>query len=85
MAETYEIATLNDFLKIPPDRVSACLRDVEYVIATCQFIDGSEGCTGTLGPIIWTDDGEHNVVIHDGDGKTILALEVTEDREGVDS
>ena len=73
MYETYKIETLNDFLKVPANRLDACFKDFKYALATHQVVLGS---AFIFPGFVWTDDGNHSVSINDQDGDLVVKLEV---------
>jgi len=81
MADTYTLNTLGDLLAIPVDRLSACLRDLEYAIQFMQLVYGEDAKPDMFGPMTWTDDGAHSVHCTCADGNT-LTLEVTGGGDG---
>lgn len=76
MSDSYELDTISDLMKIPPDRLGACLRDIEYAIQMAHFVVGSEKLPD-IGGFTWTDDGDHSVNVS-LNGEPWCSLEVTE-------
>ncbi len=79
-AERYEIRTLQDFARIPSDRLEACLRDFQYAIELHKLAYGSEAANVEVISLDWADDGNHSVTALDAEGKPFLELRV-EDSE----
>lgn len=77
MSEVYELATIADLLKIPPDKLSECLRDIEYAINLCHFAGGDEAAGMSFDAFTWTDDGKHSVNMA-MNGEPFLSLDVTD-------
>lgn len=71
---TYRIQSLSDLLQIPSDRLSVCLRDIEYAIQLYGLVCGSGGAP--FGPVTWTDDGDHSVSLRLGSESLTLKVEV---------
>lgn len=67
----YEISTVDDFLKVPPDRLDDCLEDLKTYLEVKRELAGyfdfifmlAEAEGGSIrdgvseGPFIWIDDG----------------------------
>lgn len=85
MGESYQLETISDLVtKIPPDRLSACLRDLEYAIQMAHFVAGDVSPMPGFGDFVWTDDGDHSVNMT-ANGKPLCSLVVTDkppQREG---
>lgn len=79
MGESYQLETISDLLKIPPNRLSACLRDLEYGIQMAHFVIGDQ--PSTFDGFVWTDDGDHSVNVS-VNGETLCTLAVTRDGDG---
>lgn len=67
-ATQYKIGKLEDFLKIPSERLGDCLKGFEKTINSAKVIAAkaqAEGKTVELhfDELIWVDDGEDDVVI----------------------
>lgn len=80
-SETYELNSISDMLKIPPDRLPAMLRDLEYAIQMCHFVGGEGAPPEAFKNFVWTDDGNHSVHVDMGMGEG-LKLVVTGDEHG---
>ena len=55
---TYEIRTVNDFLKIPTNRLDACLREFSTSLEIAKTISDSEMPEWT-----WVDDGDEKQTV----------------------
>lgn len=73
MNKVYRIETLSDLTKIPSERLSACMRDIEYAVELHHVVCG-EGLP--FGPITWTDDDCHDASIYTPAGDEIISLKV---------
>lgn len=73
-APRYEIATIQDFTKIPADRLCAALGEFAAFI---EFIGSMKGLVAA-DKFTWVDDGKHNVsgVIRDQNGDAIAEIEI---------
>lgn len=77
MSETYVIETISDMLKVPPDRRKVMLHDLETALELHEFAFGEAAGQHPIGPLDWTDDGDHSVSLHNN-GQEILKLEIVE-------
>lgn len=77
MPTTYEIDRIADLLRVPIERRTACLREVEYALALHELAFGEKAADVEIGPMRWTDDGDKTCTLHDANGKPVLTLEVT--------
>lgn len=77
MPTTYEIDRIADLLRVPIERRTACLREVEYALALHELAFGEKAADVEIGPMRWTDDGDKTCTLHGADGEPMLALEVT--------
>ena len=77
MPTTYEIDRVADLLRVPIERRTACLREVEYALALHELAFGEKAADVEIGPMRWTDDGDKTCTLHDASGKPVLTLEVT--------
>ena len=69
----YTIQTVGDFLKVPEDRLDACLEEFKtFLDQSRAFLAMADAMAGILGAeknqnavrgFIWIDDGEKNVTI----------------------
>jgi hypothetical protein len=79
MADTYNLVTISDLLKVPIDRREDCVRDLLYALALADLTFGEiDGVTIEQWP--WTDDGDHSVSIN-VNGEEMLTLKITEGNE----
>ena len=78
MADVYELNTIADLLKIPPEKLGDCLRDIEYAIDLCHLAGGEHAAGMSFDSFKWTDDGKHDVDMA-MNGEPLLKLSVTED------
>lgn len=72
--QVYEFERIDDLLKVPVARLSACLRDIEYAITLAHLTYG-EQAVNVRGAWNWTDDGDHSCSVSEN-GKPLLRLEV---------
>lgn len=77
MAETYHIATIQDLLKVPPERLRACLDQIELAVHTLQLTTGNKARLPD--GITWTDDGDNSVDLQINDES--WRLEITKGSE----
>lgn len=57
MAQTYHIATIQDLLKVPPDRRRACFEEIELALLVLELLaDGHP--VKLLDGFAWRDDGD---------------------------
>lgn len=76
MSDTYHLVTIADLLKVPLERRSACLQELEYSLALMDLMTGNEGTITTSG-FTWTDDGERKSTINvNGEEFTLHLQEV---------
>ena len=76
MAQTYNLVTISDLLKVPIDRREDCVRDLLYALALTDLAFGEiDGVTIEQWP--WTDDGDHSASIN-VNGEEMLTLKITE-------
>jgi hypothetical protein len=79
-AATYRIEVITDFLKVPEDRLAACLNDFyDFLTMARRIIERAEIAGRTIGvdltaqidPFEWTDDGrrKRKIEIRGGDQK----------------
>jgi hypothetical protein len=69
----YTIQTVGDFLKVPEDRLDACLEEFKTLLEQGRaFMEMANALAGILGAdklknavkgFVWIDDGEKNVTI----------------------
>ena len=70
----YTIKEVGDFLKVPKDRLDACLEEFKtFLQASRSFMEMANAMAGLLGAdksqnvlesFVWIDDGERNGTIH---------------------
>lgn len=63
----YDIKTVQDFLKVPEDRIADCLAEFKEGLDIARpFIEISEmlGTDNIFPQFTWIDDGEKNKTIH---------------------
>lgn len=77
-ANTYRIETISDLLKVPGEKRTACLREIEYSLSLHELAYGEEAEKVDMGAILWTDDGIKTVSLNDKDGP-IVTLEVADE------
>ena len=75
--KTYEIRTFSDLLKVPIDRRSACLLELEYALQLYEFALGSDAEAIGFEALQWTDDGGMSARVVDTISGESLALKVT--------
>jgi hypothetical protein len=79
MSESYQLETIADLAKIPPDRLSACLRDLEYAIQMTHFVAGEQLSEfHGFDSFVWTDDSNHSVNVS-LNGEPLCSLVVTDE------
>lgn len=78
----YRIDAIGDLVKIPPDRVEACLRDIAYAVAVHHLAFGTGSDCVPFGALEWTDDDNHSVRVYDARGAKFLELKVEDEQEG---
>lgn len=79
---TYRIQTVTDMLKVPADRRSAMLRDLETALLTHELAFGDEAQSVAIN-MTWTDDDDRSVDIS-ANGKPLLSLKVTKNSAASD-
>ena len=57
--KAYEIRTVADFLKVPPERITDCLAE----FALCLSIARENKGVVAFGGFRWIDDGKRNVAV----------------------
>lgn len=77
MPTTYEIDRVADLLRVPIERRTACLRELEYGLALHELAFGEKAADVEIGPMRWTDDGDKTCTLLNASGKQVLTLEVT--------
>lgn len=70
----YAIDTLQDFLKVPPDRLGICLRDFERAMMLHWLAHGENAPSVALQGLVWTDDGDLTATLVKPDGEKWLEL-----------
>lgn len=75
--KVYELNTLNDFLKVPPERLEDCLRGVLYSLEMHWLAHGEDAPNQPIQVLQWIDDGDLSVDYRDAGGQTIFKLKVT--------
>jgi hypothetical protein len=79
MSESYQLETISDLVtKVPIDRLSACLRDLEYAIQMAHFVAGDIDPMPGFGSFVWNDDGNHSVNVS-LNGEPLCSLVVTDE------
>jgi hypothetical protein len=67
MENRYEIKTISDFLKVPGDRLDACLEEFKTGLAMARLIEimsaGKEH-PAPLERFVWIDDEKRNVTVN---------------------
>lgn len=76
MAQTYNLVTISDLLKVPIDRREDCVRDVLCALALADLALGDDGHAAAQS-WTWTDDGDHSASIN-VNGEEMLTLKITE-------
>lgn len=61
MAETYQLKTISDLLKIPVDRIDAFLGELRLAMEAAHFVGGENVSDINFDDLVWTDDGERRV------------------------
>jgi hypothetical protein len=70
VVDHYEIRTIEDLYRIPPDKLDHCLADVKASIETHRaFAKMSRTKLKPLNKIHWIDDGRHDIVVSVVGGK----------------
>jgi hypothetical protein len=60
--KTYRIATVEDFLKVPEERLECCLSEFRTVLRTFRLFEAVIG--RELEPAFtWVDDGENHITV----------------------
>jgi hypothetical protein len=59
----YDIATVADFLTVPPDRRDACLAEFATWLAIAEDVKALTAPAAWDGVFRWVDDGETNIGI----------------------
>lgn len=72
-AKTYKLATIADLLTVPGERRQDCVREILYLLALTELAGTQEVMAEGL---LWTDDGDKTVAIHDTTGKQFLKLSI---------
>lgn len=86
--DKYEIATVEDFLKVPEDKLSECLKDFASWVGMVRLVRDLGPEIVKLrehGNFVWTDDGKREANIHlhaDGQEQAFAALKFTFPAEG---
>lgn len=57
MADSYELTTIADLLKVPTDRRESCVLELLKHLESLEFIGGEGGAKLDL-PVVWYDDGQ---------------------------
>jgi len=73
----YELSKISDLLKVPADRRSACLAQLELCLDTAELLYG-EKAEDALKSIEWTDDADHSVAVNQNGEEGAYLLKVTE-------
>lgn len=78
--QTYKIVNFADILRVPADRRTDCLRELQYSLALLElaFDDEDAYQHGAQG-FTWTDDGIRRSELMQTNGEPLLTLEITED------
>ena len=63
MADSYQLTTISDLLKIPLDRLDDFLEDLRLGIESAHFVAGEDIDTTTFDQFVWTDDGERTATV----------------------
>jgi len=67
MTTEYRIEKVQDFLKVPPGRINACLKEfrgwIDFALLMRKVIVSASGDDGVFedGEFVWIDDGKRNV------------------------
>jgi hypothetical protein len=77
MSDVYELRTITDLLKVPHDRLAACLRDIQYALELCHFTGGEHTAELAVDTFVWTDDGQHDIEMS-LNGEPFITLAVTD-------
>lgn len=84
MSETYEIKTIGDFLKIPSDRISICLKEMAehlpVVRANLEML-GIEPTGKEINVFTWVDDGKKDLTVSLNCGDESLVVKLSKDSE----
>lgn len=74
--QEYRLERIEDLAAIPPGRLDACLRDLQYAVELFHLAAG-EGPHAKMGAVVWRDDNNHSVDMS-MNGEMILTLSVTD-------
>ena len=67
MTNKYKIETIEDFLKVPEDRLNDCLEDFKTFIEMIRFMKEVGNGVEMINHFVWIDDNkkDHNMNIQD--------------------
>jgi hypothetical protein len=74
---TYAVTTLHDLLRVPIDRLTDCLRDIETGLMLHHLTFGERAAEVKFKTVTWIDDGARDVTLRAGDEE--YTLKVTAD------
>jgi hypothetical protein len=65
MADEYLIEKLNDFLKVPENRLDDCLAEFKVCLGLIHAVNKKTGVTATdLTKFQWIDDKKYNITVN---------------------
>lgn len=76
-AIVYRLERIEDLASVPPDRLEACLRDIQYAVELFHLGVGENPHGAKLGAVVWRDDDNHSIDLT-MNGKPCLKLTVTD-------
>lgn len=80
MSDKYKIESLDDFLKIPADRIKDCLAELgDHLFEMRQTIDnfGVEPTGNEVKSFTWEDDGKQDLAIKATIGDEVVEMKFT--------
>ena len=75
---TYKIDRITDLLKVPAERRTDCLRELEYALCLHELAFGEDAANVEVGPMRWTDDGDRRITLHGASQEPMLTLQITD-------
>jgi hypothetical protein len=79
MSKHYTIRNFADLLRVPAERRTDCMRELEYGLALLELSFGDEAHKFGKKGFVWTDDGETRIELMQQDGSPFLTLKVEAD------
>jgi hypothetical protein len=71
----YEIATIQDLLRVPVERLGDCLRDIETGLMLHHLAFGETAAEVAINAMTWIDDGDRSVKLRAGEEEFTLKVE----------